>query len=139
MNTNDILLPVAAQLLLIAITAILTVLTRRRAALAGKIKFNRFKTMDLSGIEDKYVTPGNNYNNQFQIPMLFLAFVLFAMQLQLIDTFFVAASWAFVVTRYCHTLIHLTTNHVVHRLLSFALGLVIIFTCWFRLIWLALG
>lgn len=138
MESNAILLPVAGQLLLILITALLTVTTRRRAAVEGKIKLSRFKAMDLSGLDAKYLTPGNNYNNQFQIPMLFLAFVLFALQLNLVDQFFVIASWLFVASRYLHAFIHITYNHVVHRLGAFALGVILMTVCWTRLFWLAL-
>lgn len=137
MNSTIILYPIAMQLILIAFTALLTVTVRRKGALAGEIKVSRFKTMNLEGIEAKYVTPGNSYNNQFQMPMLFMSFVLFALQLQLVDAFFIYASWAFVALRYLHAYIHLTYNNVIHRLLCFASGVLIIFICWGRLIFLA--
>jgi hypothetical protein len=134
MNNTAILYPIAMQLLLIALIGLLTVTMRRKGALAGEIRLSRFKVMNLEGIEAKYVIPGNSYNNQFQIPMLFIAFVLFALQFQLVDTFFVYASWFFVALRYAHAYVHLTYNNVIHRLLCFASGVLVLFTCWGLLI-----
>jgi hypothetical protein len=137
MNNTAILYPIAMQLLLIALVGVLTVTMRRKGALAGEIRISRFKVMNLEGIDAKYVTPGNSYNNQFQMPMLFIAFVLFALQLQLVDSFFIYASWAFVALRYAHAYVHLTYNNVIHRLLCFAGGVLVVFICWGRLIILA--
>jgi len=134
MNNAAILYPIAMQLVLIAIVAFLTVMMRRKGAFAGDIKVSRFKTMNLEGIDEKYVTPGNSYNNQFQMPMLFIIFVLFALQLEQVDTFFICASWAFVALRYAHAYIHLTYNNVIHRLMCFGSGVLILFVCWARLI-----
>ena len=137
MNSTQILYPIAMQLLLILITALLTITRRRNGALSGDIKIDQFKAMNLAGLEDKYITPGNSYNNQFQMPMLFMMFVLFTLQLQLVDMFFMVASWIFVGLRYAHAYIHLTYNHVMHRLLCFATSSLILFVCWSRLILLA--
>jgi len=134
MNNTAIIYPIAMQLVLIAFVALLTVTRRRKGALAGDIKIKRFKAMNLEGIDDKYVTPGNSYNNQFQMPMLFIAFVLFALQLEVVDSFYVYASWAFVALRYAHAYIHLTYNNVIHRLLCFGSGVLVLFICWTRLI-----
>ena len=97
----------------------------------------QFKAMDLAGLEEKYVTPGNSYNNQFQMPRLFMMFVLFALQLELVDTFFILASYLFVALRYVHAYIHLTYNNVLHRLLCFTTSSLILFVCWGRLVILA--
>ncbi len=137
MNANAILLPVAAQLILMVITAILTVNARRRGALAGDIKMSTFRGMNLQGVDDKYVTPGNSFNNQFQLPVVFMLFTLFALQLELVDSLFIIGCWVFVALRYIHAVIHLTYNNVMHRLIAFASGAIVLFACWARLIWLA--
>lgn len=137
MNPNSILLPLAAQLVLIMLTAILTVSRRRRGALDGDIKMSKFKGMNLHGIDNKYLTPGNSFNNQFQLPMLFIMFILFALQLQLVDGLFIFACWVFVALRYVHAAIHLSYNNVIHRLLAFTAGAIVLFASWARLLWLA--
>jgi len=137
MSVTLILYPIALQLLLILLVALLTVTRRRSGALAGEIKIGRFKAMNLDGIKDKYVTPGNSYNNQFQLPMLMLLYILFSLQLQLVDTFAISACWLFVLLRYVHAFIHLTYNNVIHRLLAFMSGAIVLFVGWGRLLWLA--
>jgi len=139
MEQQSILYPIAAQLLLILIAAVLTVTRRMAGVKAGDIKASRFKTMDVADLDPKYVTPSNCFNNQFQLPMVFILFILFALQLNIIDDFFIIASWIFVALRYVHAYIHLTYNHVLHRLGAFMAGAVVLYICWGRLLWMVLG
>lgn len=139
MTPQTILYPVAALLVLILSVMLLTVIVRMRGVKQRKIAPKRFRTIDLTGIEDKFVTPGRNFDNQFQLPMLFLALVLFILQFGLVDDFFVVSCWSFVTLRYIHSFIHLTSNNVIHRLTAFALGAIVLFVCWVRLFWLVLN
>jgi len=139
MEQQSILYPIIALLALILMTAVLTVTRRMAGVKAGEIKASRFKTMDLAGVDAKYTTAGNAFNNQFQLPMLFILFVLFALQLNIVDSFFIIASWVFVALRYVHAYIHITYNHVLHRLGAFMAGAIVLYICWGRLLWMVLG
>jgi hypothetical protein len=45
-------------------------------------------------------------------------------------------AWGFVALRFVHTAVHLTYNHVVHRLVLFAAGNVVLASLWVRLFFL---
>lgn len=73
----------------------------------------------------------DNFNNQFQLPMLFyLACVvgIFADG----DAILLWLAWAFVATRFVHGLIQWTYNRVVHRFIAYALGALVLWAMWAR-------
>jgi hypothetical protein len=73
---------------------------------------------------------GNCYHNQFQLPLLFLAVVAFAMITRKADLIFVALAWLFVLARLAHAFIHTNSNHVPTRARVFFLGALILIVMW---------
>ena len=55
-----------------------------------------------------------NYQNQFELPVLFYAVVAFAMITSRVDIVLVILAWIFVVSRVLHALVHTTTNYIPH-------------------------
>ena len=84
-----LVLSVLAEVLLISV--ILVIMGRRRfsAAKNKEISVGAFRTMDLAGANESVITASRNFENQFQMPMLFMFGVLFVLQFQLADLVFV--------------------------------------------------
>jgi len=59
----------------------------------------------------------NNFNNLFELPVLFYALVFVILHLALVDNLHVWLAWIFVVFRILHSLVHCTYNNVLHRFL----------------------
>lgn len=76
----------------------------------------------------------NNFDNQFQLPVLFYAAVLLTLVLGLTSWVEVALGWLFVSTRFIHAAIHVTTNHVVRRFAAYAAGLAVLALMWLWLV-----
>lgn len=76
----------------------------------------------------------NNFDNQFQLPVLFYAAVLLTLVLGLTSWIEVALGWLFVSTRFIHAAIHVTTNHVVRRFAAYAAGLAVLALMWLWLV-----
>jgi hypothetical protein len=72
----------------------------------------------------------NAYHNQFQLPLLFYLLVILAYLTKHADLLFVLLSWVFVVLRYFHAYVHVTSNHVPNRFMVFAVGAVLLFAMW---------
>jgi hypothetical protein len=72
----------------------------------------------------------DNFNNQFQLPVLFYVAVLVAHATGQGGTLFVQLAWAFVATRLLHALVQWTYNRVVHRFALYAIGALILWTMW---------
>ena len=73
---------------------------------------------------------GNAYHNQLQLPMLFYVLVIMAYITRFADLLFVLMSWVFVVLRYYHAFVHVTSNRVPHRFSVFAASAVVLLAMW---------
>ena len=90
-----------------------------------------------AGVEDSRAA--DNFRNLFELPVLFYAGVLLAIQSGLHGPWLVALAWAFVALRYLHSLIHCTYNRVMDRFKVYLLGGLALWAFWGVLLasWLA--
>tara|TARA_R110002126_G_scaffold10245_36_gene46575 strand:- start:3139 stop:3555 length:417 start_codon:yes stop_codon:yes gene_type:complete len=130
-------LPVFAQVLLTSVVMILMGRRRIAAAKSKEINASAFRTMDLTGANEQVIATSRNFDNQFQMPMLYIFSVLFCLQLGLADLTFVVMGAVFVALRYWHTLIHIGSNNVRLRFRVFLLGCLTLWLIWIRLLVLA--
>lgn len=134
-----VLIPVFVQVLLTSVVMILMGRRRIRAAKNKEISVAAFKTMNLTGANEQVIATSRNFDNQFQMPMLYLFSVLFVLQLGLADIAYAALGAAFVLLRIVHTVIHIGTNHVRSRFNVFLLGCAVLWAIWLRLAWQVLA
>lgn len=130
-----ILLPVFVQIILTSVVMILMGKRRIRAAKNKEITVAAFKTMNLAGANEQVIATSRNFDNQFQMPVLYLFSVLFTLQLGVVDLGYVLLGAAFVLLRVLHTLIHIGSNKVRLRFAIFLLGCVALWLLWLRLAW----
>ncbi|WMT78426.1 MAPEG family protein [Bradyrhizobium sp. Ash2021] len=72
----------------------------------------------------------NCFRNQFEIPLLFYALIALALPLRHADLFIVLMSWVFVVTRFAHAGIFVTSNDVRTRSLAWFAGVLVLLAMW---------
>jgi hypothetical protein len=72
----------------------------------------------------------DNFNNQFQLPVLFYVVLAFAAIAGLQSPWFLRLAWIFVGLRLVHALIQWTYNRVVHRFTAYALGGLVLWAMW---------
>ena len=73
---------------------------------------------------------GNCFSNQFELPLLFYILIALALPLRHADLFIVLMSWVFVVTRFAHAGIFVTSNDVQKRSLAWFAGVLVLFAMW---------
>jgi hypothetical protein len=73
---------------------------------------------------------GNCFSNQFELPLLFYVLIALALPLRHADLVIVLLSWVFVVTRFVHAGIFVTSNNVQHRSLAWFAGVLVLFAMW---------
>jgi hypothetical protein len=73
---------------------------------------------------------GNCYGNQFELPLLFYALIALALPLRHADLFIVLMSWVFVVTRFAHAGIFVTSNNLRQRSLAWFASALVLFAMW---------
>ena len=130
MNNPSILYPVFALAALTGLVLLLIPFTRVRAVLRGEIRSADFRLGESAAVPDAVRLPNRNYMNLLELPVLFYVVCLI---------FYVAAqptpeavwlAWAYVGLRALHSAVHLTYNHVLHRLGLFAASNVVLVMLW---------
>src|SRR5690606_22555927 len=127
-----ILLPVFVQILLTSVVMVLMGKRRIRAAKNKEITIAAFKTMNLTGANEQVIATSRNFDNQFQMPMLYLFSVLFTLQLGLVDLGYVLLGAAFVLLRILHTVVHIGSNNVRLRFNLFLSACLALWLIWLR-------
>ncbi|KAA1156972.1 hypothetical protein EU508_18795 [Pseudoalteromonas fuliginea] len=109
---------------------------RRFAAAKNKqLDLSDFKTMQLDKAGDTTRVADRNFSNQFEIPVLFYAGCLLALQLNSASTLVAILACLFVATRIVHSVIHLGKNNVRARFNVFLLGCICVFSIWLAMVW----
>ena len=129
-----LILAVAAQVFLTI--AILVLMGRERVprVMSGEIKAEDI-AIERSAYPLKARLLSNNFDNQFQLPILLYVatlITLFATATSWVD---VLLAWAFVILRYVHAAIHVTTNRLHQRFAAYCAGLAVLAIFW---LWLVL-
>jgi hypothetical protein len=73
---------------------------------------------------------GNCFSNQFEMPLLFYVLIALALPLRHADLVIVMLSWVFVVTRFAHAGIFVTSNDLRQRSLVWFAGVLVLFAMW---------
>ena len=128
-----LILAIAAQVLLTLAILILMGVERLPRVMSGEIPLK-----DIAVGGDAYPLKArllsNNFDNQFQLPILFYIAALLALWSGGTNWLEVALAWAFVASRYVHAAIHVTTNNVERRFVVYAAGLAVLAILWLLLL-----
>ena len=132
MNQTAIFWPMLAHVLLVYI--VYGVMARRRyfAVRSGEAKVGQYKVRSTEPASS--VTVANNLINQFELPVLFHALCLALFVTNGVNYLTLALAWIFILSRYVHAWVHLTSNRVMLRSRAFFFGAVVLLLAW---IWFA--
>jgi hypothetical protein len=129
MSIPMILLPVFVQIGL-TFALLLGMATARGRALAS----GETKARDVASRQPNWPARtaqlGDCYSNQFEIPVLFYVLIALAMPLRHADLIIVMLSWVFVVTRFAHAGIFVTSNDLRTRSLAWLAGVLVLLAMW---------
>lgn len=74
-----------------------------------------------------------NYNHQFEMPVLFYVMCFAAMMTGTLGGGMVNLAWAYVALRAIHAVIHVTYNKVIHRFLVFCVSSIVLMIMFVKL------
>src|SRR3954453_14476646 len=114
MSVQMVLLPVFVLVGLTFALLLWTGAARRGALVGGETKI-RDIALGQPNWPQRATQIGNCYSNQFELPLLFYVLIALALPLRRADLVIVLLSWVFVVTRFAHAGIFVTTNNVQQR------------------------
>lgn len=127
MNPNLIYFPCFAMLLLTFAVLIRMFLMRVTAVKTKQIDIKHFKTYDYGPTPPNWmIQASRNFTNLFEVPTLFYMVCGFALMANQVDMTMLVLAWMYVGLRCVHSLVHLTTNRITQRMLSYALSWVVV-------------
>lgn len=129
MSVAEVLLPVFAHVLLVFILLFWMGKERRGALVSREVQMKDI-ALDEPNWPKQATQLANCLKNQFEFPVLFYSLVALALPLRQADLLFVLLSWVFVVTRYAHAGIFVTSNNVKQRSLAFFAGVLVLLIMW---------
>lgn len=126
-GTHMLLLAILAQVALMVVLLFSLGIGRFSAVMARKVRFNPDGSQTFP---KKLVWLSDCVNNQFQVPLLYFAAALLAMQLNAASELFAIFAWVFVVFRYLHAAIFVSINHILSRFSVFVVSALAVLAMW---------
>jgi hypothetical protein len=102
---------------------------RRNALVGGQTRI-RDIALGQPNWPERSTQIANCFANQFEIPLLFYILIAIALPLRRTDLVIVLLSWVFVVTRFVHAGIFVTSNDLNRRSLAWFAGVLVVFAMW---------
>jgi len=127
--TPWLLLPAFLHVALVFSLVLRTGLGRVAAVRQGRAS-PKVVALDSSKWPDDLRKITNSYENQFELPVLYYSVLALLLATGLADGPAVVLSWLFVATRFVHSFIHTTSNHLLHRFLAFVSGVSVLMVLW---------
>ena len=108
--------------------------TRFPAVFAGKVTPEDFKLGESARVPPNVAVTNRNYMNLLESPNLFYVACIVFYVTDLVDGPAVALAWLYVGLRIAHSVVHLTYNNVMHRLVPFAASVTVLVVLWIHLL-----
>src|SRR5579863_7988320 len=129
MSVQMVLLPVFV-LIGLTFALLLWMAGARRGALVGGQTKIRDIALGQPNWPARATQIGNCYRNQFELPLLFYLLIALALPLRHADLVIVMLSWVFVVTRFAHAGIFVSSNDLGRRSTAWFAGVLVLLAMW---------
>ena len=127
------LYPMAMMVLLILLVGITAIRTRVASVKSGAVSVKDFQLTKKEDLPDRVIQTTRCFNNLFEIPVIFYVACTLYISLQIESTTSITLAWLFVVFRYTHAYIMLSSNNVIHRMWAFWLAFMCVLGLWVML------
>jgi len=87
-----------------------------------------------SEVPDIVTKTTRQLSNLFEVPVLFYVAGVLYLSLDISSTLPVTFAWIFVAARVMHSLIHLSYNNVLHRVVAFGIGNLAVLAMWISIV-----
>src|SRR3954466_7541958 len=129
MSVQMVLLPVFVQVGLTFALLIAMAMGRRRALVSGETKIRDIALREPNWPK-RATQVANCFSNQFELPVLFYVLIALALPLRHADLFIVLMSWVFVVTRFAHAGVFVTSNDLRQRSSIWLASVLVLLAMW---------
>lgn len=123
-----------ALVILTVVIGIITVKTRFSAVKAKTLSPHYFKLMQGEDIPKRVTQTTRCFNNLFEVPTLFYVVCTLYIVLGIESEIANYLAYSFVFLRIVVAYIHITYNHVMHRMLTFVASVLCVLALWVNLV-----
>lgn len=126
-----------AMFMLVMLTNVIMVIvarTRLKSVRNGSVPVSYYSLMQGQEVPEFVAKTTRHISNLFEVPTLFYAGGAVYLALGLTTPLPVTCAWMFVAVRLLHTFIHLGYNNVMHRLVVFGIGNVVVLVMWIAIV-----
>jgi hypothetical protein len=116
------------------VVLMMTGLGRVRAVRARRVSPGAFRLGEAPDVPADVSVVNRNLMNLLEMPVLFYVVSICFYVTHHVSSGAVALAWIFVGLRLAHSWVHLTSNHILHRLTVFVVSNVVLVMLWIRLI-----
>lgn len=128
------LYPMALMVLLTFIVGLVAARARFAGVRSGEVKYKYFKLMQGQEVPERVTVTTRCFNNMFEVPVLFYVACTLCISLGVEGLPGLVLAWLFVALRYLQALIHLTSNHFLHRMVVFWTAFLCVVLLWLNLV-----
>jgi hypothetical protein len=129
MSVQMVLLPVFVQIGLTFALLLWMAGARRQTLVSGETKIKSI-ALGEPNWPARATQIGNCYRNQFEIPVLFYVLIALALPIRHADFIIVLLSWVFVLTRFAHAGVFVSSNDLGHRSMAWFAGVLVLLVMW---------
>jgi len=126
--------PMFSMVLLTFIVGLIAFFTRVKSVKSESVDPKAYKLMDADNYPEAVIKTTRNFNNQFEVPLIFYVGCLSYLVLNISSSLALGLAWFFVILRVIHSCIHITYNHLLHRIAVFWSSFFVVFVLWLVLI-----
>ena len=129
MERTLIIYPAILMMVLTLYLYVKNFLDNRKATINKSIKFSYFKAYK-GEIPDYLAVSRQTLKNQFELPIFFYFLISIILVFDKVSQLDLILAWIFVVFRYLHCYIRLSSNKVLNRAKVFLLGMLVLIAWW---------
>jgi hypothetical protein len=129
MSLQMVLLPVFVQIGLTFALLLWMAGVRRQTLVSGEIKIKNI-ALGQPNWPVRATQIGNCFSSQFEIPVLFYVLIALALPVRHADFVIVLLSWMFVITRFVHAGIFVSSNDLGQRSIAWFAGVLVLLAMW---------
>jgi hypothetical protein len=129
MSVQMVLLPVFVQIGLTFALLLWMAGVRRQTLVSGETKIKNI-ALGQPNWPVRATQIGNCFKNQFEIPVLFYVLIALALPVRHADFVIVLLSWVFVITRFVHAGIFVSSTDLGQRSIAWFAGVLVLLAMW---------
>ena len=130
MDTNQLIFPMFAMVLLTFSVLVRLFLARRKAVAEGAVSAAYFKVYQGNAEPEWSAKLARDFANLFEAPVLFYAACVAGMALHVTGVLFLGLAWTYVVLRVVHTSIHTGANSLYPRIFAYFASWIVLLSMW---------